>query len=362
MSEDPLRNETAVTVSLEDTGLTAKAKSRAVSAVDRFCGNLVDLLNPKLERRAAVERARTEAELRVIDAATNAAVARFEADPEFAQRAIENHLTGIFREQRNKEAVAMEACEQLKLMPPSASESEQGEENLEEAFLNRVEHYAKSATTDELRQRWGRVLASEVRAPGTFSPRVLRAIDELSSDTAQLFERFCENRIAQIVPKCISVELSYSDQLKLVEAGLMVDPTSGQTTKLSTITKSYENEGEEKEIREYWFFHIGTMGITLFKGFPLATYKGARYVGLQHPFAGLQEKEDELELPIYVLTEVGRSIAKILPDTEEASVVRLYKWISENYDVSEINVVKQRDGEDGLWRDWDVERGDWVKS
>jgi hypothetical protein len=55
--------------------------------------------------------------------------------------------------------------------------------------MNRFERFAEDASTDELRQRWGRVLSAEIRKPGTFSPKVLRIVDEIDQSTAAIFER-----------------------------------------------------------------------------------------------------------------------------------------------------------------------------
>jgi hypothetical protein len=49
--DDHLDKETSVVVDLTPTGVTAKAKSRFVAAIDRLCGNAVELANTSMENR-----------------------------------------------------------------------------------------------------------------------------------------------------------------------------------------------------------------------------------------------------------------------------------------------------------------------
>jgi hypothetical protein len=50
MVEDHLDKETSVSVDLTETGVTAKAKSRLVAAIDRLGGNLLEILNAPQRR------------------------------------------------------------------------------------------------------------------------------------------------------------------------------------------------------------------------------------------------------------------------------------------------------------------------
>jgi Protein of unknown function (DUF2806) len=73
----------------------------------------------------------------------------------------------------------VEAIEHLRHDGISASDAETGPSELSEEFMTRFETYAEGASTEDLRQRWGRILAREVKKPGTFSLKALRVIDEL---------------------------------------------------------------------------------------------------------------------------------------------------------------------------------------
>ena len=70
--DEHLDKETSVAVDLTPTGVTAKAKSRFVAAVDRLCGNAVELVNTQMERRISRDRAAIEGEKKLSMLASSA--------------------------------------------------------------------------------------------------------------------------------------------------------------------------------------------------------------------------------------------------------------------------------------------------
>lgn len=222
---EPLDREVSFSVRLTESGIEGRAKSRAVTAVDRLIGNTVDVPNVWIERWLAPARARSEAETQIIAAALDAVLSRMGTDPTFAQQAIDSHLGKILRKHKNVSEVVRLSVENLRDNPPSECEAALGPERLDENFLGRIETYAERASTEELRVRWARVLASEVRKPGTFSPSVLRIVDEIDADVAQFFNILAENRIGKIVPWCF-VSPALREVLPDLSAAGLVEATS----------------------------------------------------------------------------------------------------------------------------------------
>src|SRR5690606_30800096 len=152
----------------------------------------------------------------------------------------------------------------------------------------------------ELRERWGRVLASEVRHPGTFSPKVLRVVDELSASTAQLFERVCKSRLVIGIPICLSGELRLSETILLVTGGLIVDPGFvGQVIKWSLQT--------DKSVNELWLLEFERRALEFPKSFKFQEVNGTGS-------PPLKVQDGSPCTPIYVLTDEGQAISSILPD------------------------------------------------
>ncbi|WP_158511628.1 DUF2806 domain-containing protein [Bradyrhizobium sp. CCGE-LA001] len=141
-------------------------------------------------------------------------------DRAFADRAVDAYLRSIGLQQENKDSVARHALEDLRRDP----RADANDKALSPDFLHRLERHAQDAATEEAREKWGRVVAAEVRKPGSITARAMRLIDELDPAAAMLFEELCVNRLADTVPTCLTGELKFPVRKALVEAGLLVDP------------------------------------------------------------------------------------------------------------------------------------------
>jgi len=305
--QDPLDTETSVSVALSDRGVEAKAKSRIIAAVDRLGGNLLDLINAPLERRLRRSRAISDGEMQLIEAAARYGVERTQTDPDFARRALEHHFKQAIDAQSNRDAVLVEALDDLGREPPTGEDAASGEPILDDQFMARFERYAEDATTEELQQRWGRVLAREVRKPGTFSAKALRIVDELDAPTALLFERLCESRLADVLPWCLVGELAFNEQALLTEAGLLIEPGLTGQRRLWAETKMGDSQA-------VWAFKANR--------YVLAFPKDAipQEPGVTAP---VRLEDQRMGTPVYVLTEVGSAISTMLPNREKDAIIRM---------------------------------------
>ncbi|ULJ72956.1 DUF2806 domain-containing protein [Rhizobium gallicum] len=170
MSEDHLSGETSLSVEFTENGIKAAAKSRAIAAVERLVGNVADLGNAWIEGVTTRQRAKNEGERQLIEAAARYGIERMGQDQDFAERAFGNHFRKVASQQLNKDAVVAEALNDLRSQPPSNVESTSGPNEISDEFMSRFEGYAEGATTEQLRERWGRILAGEIQETGYFQP------------------------------------------------------------------------------------------------------------------------------------------------------------------------------------------------
>ncbi|RWP32520.1 DUF2806 domain-containing protein [Mesorhizobium sp.] len=238
MSEKNEVDTVSVSGELTETGVKASIKSRAVSAWDRLFGAKADKRRAPIDAEVAETTAISAARVKMIEALGELGVDRLKSDPEFAARAMENFIPSLLRKQGNKDAVLELAAEDLRQNPGTEEEAASGPDKLDDAFLNRFERYAEDATDDEIRERWAKVLATEIRKPGTFSGKVLRVIDELDQSVAQEFSNVCSFRMGDVIPKMFLPDLEYMSQIKLVTAGLIAEPGLGQVRQCTETTDS----------------------------------------------------------------------------------------------------------------------------
>ncbi len=307
MPVDHLDKETSFSVQVTDSGINAGAKSRFVAAVDRLAGNFADIANAHLEAHSEVRRAKTKGEVALIDLLAKKAAEHLNVNPDMSARAIGKHFKNVIARQENSDEVLRSALEDL-VDDVNSDALPESDAPLSEDFLSRFERYSENASTGELRQRWGRILAAEVRKPGTFSGKVLRLVDELDRDTALMFQSVCENRIGGILPISLTGRLPFGTLSKLITEDLIVDPGSN----IKYIEYSIISDLSGIEMYQVYF---PEMSVT----FPI-------HVDLDSMnFVDdiLIKNGDVLGIPSYILTDAGASIASILPH-DQRGVLKKY--------------------------------------
>lgn len=318
----------SVSGELTSTGVKASIKSRVVSAWDRLFGAKADRKRAPIDAEVAETAAMSTARVKMIEALGELGVERLRNDPEFASRAMENFIPSLLRKQENKDAVLELAAEELRQNPGTEEQAAAGPEKLDEAFLNRFERYAEDASDDEVRERWAKVLATEIRKPGSFSGKVLRIVDELDHSVAQEFSRVCAFVMMDVVPKVLLPDLKYMTQVQLVTAGLIAEPGLGQ------IRQAVETSDGKGMKLCFWAF--GSLGIAVTS--PLGEFRD---------HATVQMHEGLPSVPILILTDVGIAIASIQPSKLDSLIDQLSEKLSAALPQAEIRKYLLGDG--GQW-------------
>lgn len=309
MSEDHLSNEISISAELTERGVKAGARSRALAAVDRLLGGVVDLANVPVERIAQKGRAKTDAQVAAIKALGEKQLEAIHSDPDFAARAMQQHLRVIGTKHENKTEAVRAALEDLQETPPTEEQNNSSSEQLDDAFLNRWERYAEDATSDKLREKWGRVLAGEIRKPGTFSSKVMRIIDELEPETAALFERVCAHRVDDVILKGLSGPLPFKDAKDLVSAGLIIEPGLGGQIVFSRNTS--DNSGKPLRVIDLAPYALA---------FPVSAELPQK-TGAAEP--AVFENGGNAALPIYLLSDAGAAIAALVNTDCHRSIIQI---------------------------------------
>ena len=121
-------------------------------------------------------------------------------DTDIIDRAMQGLLEKAYRTQINKDEVARVAIESLTEEPANAASEPPSDQ-----FMTHFEKYAGDATEAELRVMFGRLLASEVRVPGSVSHQTLHVVSMLDSAVAGL--------IVRVLPFC-SENMAFMDAIK----------------------------------------------------------------------------------------------------------------------------------------------------
>jgi Protein of unknown function (DUF2806) len=160
------------------------------SAVTALVGATVAVPVAWLEAAAAAveeRRALSEARAKFYASAGQAAAKRLGTDEQLADRAAHFFGERMFREQEARESIAREALEDLKAAPPA----EDAVRQIDADWLDMFSRHAETKTNQEMRTYFARVLAAEIRKPGSFLPETLEVLAKLSGQVALMFQRLC---------------------------------------------------------------------------------------------------------------------------------------------------------------------------
>lgn len=294
---DPIDRETRVSVDVEETGLQGATNLRFVASIDFLVGRWFHGLAAKADRRARTEQAKTDVQVALIKAAGKIAEEQLVSDPELMRIVLGEQLSRLDdadRKLENKEAVVLEALEALKSDSLESDKQSEGEqpEAVDEDWLNYFGSYAEKATSESMRAIWGRVLAGEVRRPGTFSLTSLRIVSEIRQDVAKVFHQIAQRRFqGYFLAKDSLKKQDLRPLLELENAGL-VKGAAGGFQALS------------------------------FKMEPPAT--GPRVVqivvGDQIILVHFPSDLEDIQIPALVLTEAGAEIASLMPFDRAATI------------------------------------------
>lgn len=217
------------------------------------------------------------------------------------------------RAQEAREEIAKKTMEYLSSEDPDFSESGA----LDEDWLNLFGRHSENASSDRLRDLWGKILSGEVRKPGSFSLSTLRLVSELDKEIATKFQSAIKSRIlwaqSQFIlkPKELRGQ-QLLDYIFLEEIGLLQ-----QVAGMGGLQLSQEISAEGR-----WHFNANNL-LLIGEGQP------------NHKF----------DIEVIAITRVGREVASILPFDGLSGMRNIAKRCSENFDKLTIHRVLAREGD-----------------
>ncbi|MBB3977209.1 hypothetical protein GGQ64_002415 [Rhizobium azooxidifex] len=320
-------DEIGASLGLSENKVSVSVKSRWLSAYDHFLGRKVEKKGLETEREVTTHR--------VVNTALNDVIAKAAAvagdtinrelseNPEAARRM----LSGLARAVRgvdNLESVLNYGLEDLSHR--QIQNNAEMDVTLNADFLERFESYAERASTEEARLKWGSILSSEIRNPGTFSNRAMRVLDEIDKSDAELFQQFCAHRLGDNVPHLLTALTSH-EQVRLERADLLI----------SSELSYYQTFREEKlQGKKIWFANFGDFGLSIPFDIDLPFTK-RRFDDSPH----FLDHEGAPNFRIYWLSPVGRAVASLIDVDELTTAERFRSLIAAQVGSEEVHLLRR---------------------
>lgn len=206
----------------------------AAKALNQLCSAIVSWPVAFLEGKAAEEQAASEARIKLMWVSTDQIAQEMKVNPEYARRAANKFAGKIMREQRNLDAVSAIAVDELRADEPASSKNQHAnndeEQTINDDWLNTFEEEARQISTEEMQALFGRILAGEIRNPGSYSKRTVKILGNLDQNTAALFKKLCSICVVLEEP----VEIRDKRLVQIINVPLL-DGNSGSTCAIPDI-------------------------------------------------------------------------------------------------------------------------------
>ncbi len=106
--------------------------------------------------------------------------------PPLAERSLARTSYQEAKKQLNIESVTQQAAEELR------NEKTVSDEKVDEDWISRFFSIAENISTDEMQTLWGKILAGEVKRPGSYSLRTLDTLKNLTKTEAEVFVKVAQ--------------------------------------------------------------------------------------------------------------------------------------------------------------------------
>lgn len=180
---------------------TFKNVDKAISRVVGLIEPASDLLTAYIERKSLQIKAKSQAEVDLIRAASALRCDNLDHD-QLADRAIEYAVRDSILKQENKEKITRLAMEHVTQRVENNSTMDADRE-IDDDWLSSFEEIASNKSNKDIQTLWAKILSGEIRQPGSFRLRSLSMLAMIDHSEAE--------KIHNILSKVISYEFIFND-------------------------------------------------------------------------------------------------------------------------------------------------------
>ena len=174
-------------------GIPAPVRRNFLRAFGQLCTATIDIPAAYLTGIADERRAETAARIKLINTSAAQIAEQMKTEPEYARAAVAKFGQRVLREQINLDLISQKTARDLLDNRDPANEpmSDGTGDSIDDDWLNAFEMEARQKSTDEMQDIFARILAGEIRRPGTFSTRTVKIMGSLDQNVASHFVRLC---------------------------------------------------------------------------------------------------------------------------------------------------------------------------
>ena len=159
-------------------GIPAPVRRNLLKALGQLCSAAIDIPVAYLTGNADERRAETAARIQLINTSAGQIAQQMQVDPEYAQVAVRKFGRRVLREQVNLDLTSQRAASEIQDTSDDVNRPELNDtgETINDDWLNTFETEARQKSTEEMQAFFGKMLAGEIRRPGSYSTRTVKIL------------------------------------------------------------------------------------------------------------------------------------------------------------------------------------------
>lgn len=190
MNDNELLNGALETLTNINDSMPQPIKDNLWKVIGKLCTAGLNVPLVHLEGYVNNQKAKYETRARISNTVGDKIASGINVPIEYSEKTLEIFAKKIIGEQLNIDEIVRFATDRLNNKADNYKNS--STEEISEEWINEFETTARTKTTEDMRAIFGKILAGEIRYPGTFSIRTLKIVSQLDQKVAQEFIKLCE--------------------------------------------------------------------------------------------------------------------------------------------------------------------------
>ena len=178
--------------------IPAPVRRNALKAFAQLCSAVIDIPVAFLTGKADEMRAETAARIKFTNVSAAQIAEQMQTDPEYARVAVHKFGQRVLRDQVNLDMISQRTAIDLQGGSDSIDQpaSQQADNVINDDWLNAFETEAKQKSTEDMQLLFSKILAGEIRRPGSYSTRTVKILGSIDQNVANHFVKFCSMSVA----------------------------------------------------------------------------------------------------------------------------------------------------------------------
>jgi hypothetical protein len=304
--------------------LPPMVKKSVGKALGTLIAGVADVPAAWLESKSQAIRDETMGRSLFESEAAKAAAKKFASDEQLIERAVDHFGARIIKEQRNREVIAQAVVKELGSAPPT----EDTNQEIDEDWLDMFSRIAEKRSNQDMQRYLAKLLAGEIRKPGSFAPSTVEVLSKLTPDLARIFQDFCN--ISIVVASAVDgFKVYFADECPFVLAEPYGEPGQNALADLgftySVLTQLQDAGLVQHELSAWRELPALSFALPIEIGGTILCFATPE----QFPQDAIQNKR---RLKVINFTTAGVQVRRIVDKTpNEQYVQKVKEWVISSY-------------------------------